>query len=46
MARVGNQGFVYLVDRKKDVAIISVENVYPVEMEDVLQNHPKVYDEV
>ncbi len=44
MARVDSQGFIYLVDRKKDVIISGGENIYPVEVEDVLQAHPKIYD--
>jgi len=44
MARMDHEGFIYLVDRKKDVVITGGENIYPVEIEDVLHNHPKVYD--
>ena len=44
MARMDSEGFIYLVDRKKDVVISGGENIYPVEVEDVLQSHPKVYD--
>jgi len=33
-----------LVDRKKDVIIYGGENIYPVEIEDLLQGHPKVHD--
>ena len=44
MARLDSQGFIYLVDRKKDVVITGGENIYPVEIEDVLHGHPKVYD--
>ena len=44
MARMDSEGFIYLVDRKKDVVISGGENIYPVEIEDVLHNHPKVYD--
>ncbi len=36
------QGFVRLVDRKKDMMIVSGFNVYPNEIEDVLAAHPKV----
>jgi acyl-CoA synthetase (AMP-forming)/AMP-acid ligase II len=32
------------VDRKKDVVITGGENIYPVEVEEVIHNHPKVYD--
>jgi len=44
MARADSEGFIYLVDRKKDVVISGGENIYPVEVEDVLQAHPKIYD--
>lgn len=44
MARMDTDGFIYLVDRKKDVVISGGENIYPVEIEEVLQSHPKVYD--
>jgi acyl-CoA synthetase (AMP-forming)/AMP-acid ligase II len=44
MARMDDEGFIYLVDRKKDVVISGGENVYPVEIEDILKSHIKVYD--
>jgi acyl-CoA synthetase (AMP-forming)/AMP-acid ligase II len=44
MARMDNEGFLYLVDRKKDVIITGGENIYPVEVEEVLHRHPKIYD--
>ena len=44
MARMDNEGFIYLVDRKKDLVITGGENIYPVEIEDVLHSHPKIYD--
>jgi long-chain acyl-CoA synthetase len=44
MAKMDSEGFIYLVDRKKDVVISGGENVYPVEVEEVLHHHPKVYD--
>lgn len=44
MAKMDTDGFVYLVDRKKDVVITGGENIYPVEVEAVLQSHPKVHD--
>jgi acyl-CoA synthetase (AMP-forming)/AMP-acid ligase II len=37
-------GFIWLVDRKKDVIITGGENIYPVEIEDFLQAHPKIQD--
>ena len=44
MARMDSEGFVYLVDRKKDVIDTGGESIFPVEVEAVIQSHPKVYD--
>ena len=44
MARQDQEGFYYLVDRKKDVIISGGENLYPVQIEDFLSAHPKVHD--
>jgi acyl-CoA synthetase (AMP-forming)/AMP-acid ligase II len=44
MARIDSDGYVFLVDRKKDLIIVGGENIYPVEVEDAIHNHPKVYD--
>lgn len=44
MARMDEDGFIYLVDRKKDVIITGGENLYPVEIEDFLRRHPAVKD--
>ncbi|MGO8805556.1 MAG: class I adenylate-forming enzyme family protein [Candidatus Bathyarchaeia archaeon] len=44
MARIDEDGYVYLVDRKKDLIIVGGENIYPIEIEDAIHNHPKVYD--
>jgi fatty-acyl-CoA synthase len=44
MVRVDDEGFVYVVDRKKDVIISGGENVYPAEVEDILYQHPKVLE--
>jgi acyl-CoA synthetase (AMP-forming)/AMP-acid ligase II len=44
VARLDPEGFIWLVDRKKDVIITGGENVYPVEIEDFLQNHPDIQD--
>lgn len=44
MARQDEEGFVWLVDRKKDVIITGGENIYPVEIEEFLQAHPKIHD--
>jgi long-chain acyl-CoA synthetase len=44
MVRMDAQGFIYLVDRKKDMIIISGFNVYPSEIEAVIAAHPGVAD--
>ena len=44
MARSDADGFIYLVDRKKDVIITGGENLYPVQIEDFLRHNPKVHD--
>ena len=44
MVREDEEGFIYIVDRKKDIVISGGENIYPVEVEEVIQNHPKVHD--
>ncbi|WP_437884197.1 long-chain-fatty-acid--CoA ligase FadD2 [Pseudomonas sp. LRF_L74] len=42
IAVIEKDGFVRIVDRKKDMIIVSGFNVYPNEIEDVLMTHPKV----
>jgi len=44
MARESEDGFIYLVDRKKDVIISGGENLYPVQIEDFLRRHPAIKD--
>ncbi len=44
MARVDEDGFIYLVDRKKDVIISGGENLYPVQIEDFLRAHNAIKD--
>ncbi|MEZ5449549.1 MAG: AMP-binding protein [Thiolinea sp.] len=44
MAIINEQGFVKLVDRLKDMVLVSGFNVYPNEVEDVLAAHPKVLE--
>lgn len=39
---VGSEGFIRIVDRKKDMILVSGFNVYPNEIEDVLMQHPKI----
>ncbi|MBO7405902.1 MAG: acyl--CoA ligase, partial [Clostridia bacterium] len=44
MAKYDADGFIYLVDRKKDVIITGGENLYPVQIEDFLRKHEKIKD--
>jgi acyl-CoA synthetase (AMP-forming)/AMP-acid ligase II len=44
LAHRDEDGYIYLVDRAKDLVISGGENVYPVEVEEVIQRHPKVRD--
>lgn len=38
------EGFLYVVDRKKDMIISGGVNIYPAEIENVIHSHPKVLD--
>ncbi len=44
MARMDEDSFIYLVDRKKDVIISGGENLYPVQIEDFLRRNDKIKD--
>ena len=44
MAEMDEDGFIYLVDRKKDVIISGGENLYPVQIENYLSKHEAVKD--
>ena len=44
MARRDEDGYFYLVDRKKDLIVTGAFNVYPSEVERVLQEHPSVLE--
>ncbi|HDZ90457.1 MAG: AMP-binding protein [Deltaproteobacteria bacterium] len=44
MARVDEDGFIWLVDRKKDIIITGGENIFPVEIEDFIMENQKVQD--
>jgi long-chain acyl-CoA synthetase len=46
MARMDEDGYFFIVDRKKDMIKTRGENVYPREVEEVLFRHPKVKDAV
>ena len=42
MARMDEDGYFYIVDRKKDMIIAGGFNIYPREVEEVLYKHPKI----
>jgi long-chain acyl-CoA synthetase len=44
IAKMDEDGYFYIVDRKKDMIISGGYNVYPRDVEDVLFTHPKVKD--
>jgi long-chain acyl-CoA synthetase len=44
IARMDNDGFFYIVDRKKDMALIGGFNVYPTNIEKVIKDHPAVLE--
>ncbi|RDI48196.1 fatty-acid--CoA ligase FadD5 [Nocardia mexicana] len=44
LVRTDEEGFVYVVDRKKDMIISGGENIYCAEVENVLFAHPKIHE--
>jgi long-chain acyl-CoA synthetase len=44
IAKIDEEGFCYIVDRKKDMVLRGGENIYCIEVEDVLYQHPAVMD--
>jgi long-chain acyl-CoA synthetase len=44
IARMDEKGYVFIVDRKKDMILVSGFNVYPNEIEDVVATHPGVLE--
>ena len=44
LARMDEEGYIYIVDRKKDMIVSGGENIYPREIEEVLYHHPKIRD--
>ncbi len=44
LAHKDEEGYIYLVGRKKDMYISGGENIYPAEIERVLHTHPKIFD--
>jgi acyl-CoA synthetase (AMP-forming)/AMP-acid ligase II len=44
LATIDEEGFLYIVDRAKDIIIRGGENIYSIEVEDVMYAHPAVTD--
>jgi fatty-acyl-CoA synthase len=44
IGKMDQDGFLYILDRKKDMIISGGENIYPAEVEDALLHHPKIAD--
>jgi long-chain acyl-CoA synthetase len=44
IGKMDSEGFMYIVDRKKDMILVSGFNVYPNEIENVIMLHPKVLE--
>ncbi|RLL46854.1 long-chain-fatty-acid--CoA ligase [Oceanobacillus piezotolerans] len=44
LVRMDEEGFIYIVDRKKDMIISGGENIYPVEVEEALYKHPAILE--
>jgi O-succinylbenzoate-CoA ligase len=44
IAKVDEEGYYYITDRKKDMIISGGENVYPAEIEGVLYSHPDILE--
>ena len=44
VAKMDEDGFLYILDRKKDMIISGGENIYPAEVEDYLLQNPKIAD--
>ncbi|OPY92835.1 MAG: Long-chain-fatty-acid--CoA ligase [Syntrophaceae bacterium PtaU1.Bin231] len=44
LVRQDEEGYIYVVDRKKDMIISGGENIYPAEIERILLGHPKILE--
>jgi fatty-acyl-CoA synthase len=44
LVRQDQEGYIYVVDRKKDMIVSGAENIYPAEIEGVLSTHPKIME--
>jgi acyl-CoA synthetase (AMP-forming)/AMP-acid ligase II len=44
IGRLDDEGFLYIVDRKKDMILSGGQNIYPADIEQIMQTHPDVAD--
>jgi acyl-CoA synthetase (AMP-forming)/AMP-acid ligase II len=44
IGRIDDEGFLYIVDRKKDMILSGSQNIYPADIEAVMLQHPAVYE--
>lgn len=44
LAKKDEEGFIYIIDREKDMYISGGENIYPAEIEKIYFTHPKIFD--
>jgi acyl-CoA synthetase (AMP-forming)/AMP-acid ligase II len=44
LGRLDADGFLYIVDRKKDMILSGAQNIYPADIEEVMRTHPGVSD--
>jgi fatty-acyl-CoA synthase len=44
LAKTDEEGYIYIVDREKDMYVSGGENVYPAEIEKIFFSHPKILD--
>jgi long-chain acyl-CoA synthetase len=44
IVRMDEDGYLYIIDRKKDMALIGGFNVYPATIENALKQHPAVFE--
>src|SRR5690606_16920023 len=44
IVRIDEDGYIHIVDRKKDMILVSGFNVYPNEIEDVVSGHPDILE--